>query len=188
MKAYQKERLENVICYFAREHFKKTKWYPSQTILYKYLAFFEFRVLESIGEAPLDLEYLAMKRGPVPIEIYRDRDKLKSELFCFENVGANKYVVKALKKANLDYFSEYEREMMSDLIDIFAQRYTSAQIMSDSSHEQIRAWRKAFYGRGENSPIDKADTFEDLDFKLDEELTPQEEHFLISQVLKQTGN
>ena len=75
MPAYQKERLENALLFFSQEHHKKTKKYPLQTVLYKYLAFFEFRYLEKTGIMPLELHYRAMKNGPVPIEIYDKRNQ-----------------------------------------------------------------------------------------------------------------
>ena len=42
---YQKEKIENAICFFASEHQKKTKHPLYQTFLYKYLAFLDFESL-----------------------------------------------------------------------------------------------------------------------------------------------
>lgn len=181
MKAYQKERIENAICFFAREHHKKTRKFPSQTHIYKYLALFDFEILEETGDSPLDLKYLAMEHGPVPPVIYNKRDNLKSDLFVFEKQG-NIYLVKARRKPNLDFFSEYEIEKMKNLVFTYAQKWVSSNIMSDSSHEKIKAWRKTW----ENLPnaiIDKADTFDSLASKNENQLTLQEEHFLISTML-----
>lgn len=183
MKAYQKERIENAICFFAYEHFEKTGKYPSQTHIYKYLAFFDFQILEETGEAPLDLDYLAMERGPVPIQLYKKRREIKSDCFCFQETGTNNFIVKAVKKPDLHYFSEYETEKMKNLIYIFATSYTTASIISDASHKKIKAWAKA-WNRKKNSPIDKAETFDDIYKKTEGELTQQEEHFLINQSIK----
>jgi uncharacterized phage-associated protein len=76
MLAYRKERIDNAILFFAKEHYKKTKNDLSQTALYKYLAFFEFRYLKKYGEMPLELEYKAWEYGPVPIEIYVNRETI----------------------------------------------------------------------------------------------------------------
>ena len=187
MKAYQKKRIENAICFFADEHFKRTKKYPSQTHIYKYLAFFDFQILEETGEAPLDLDYLAMERGPVPIQLYKKRRDIKSDCFCFQETGTNTFIVKAINKPDLDYFSYYEIKKMKDLIYIFAASYSTASIMSDLSHEKIKAWLKA-WNRKKNSPIDKAETFDDIYKKTEGELTQQEEHFLINQSLKRIGH
>ena len=50
MQFYKKERVDNAILFFAQKHYKKTKKYLSQTALYKYLAFFEFRYLKKAGD------------------------------------------------------------------------------------------------------------------------------------------
>ncbi len=186
MKAYQKERLENLICFFAKEHYKKTKKYPSQTHIYKYLAFFEFRILERTGEAPLDLNFRAMQWGPVPEELYNNRNKIESNLFIFEKQKDNNIIVKALSMPDLDYFSEDEIKEMNSLIFMFAQKWVTSNIMSDSSHQAIKAWKKA-WKRNPNSLIDKADTFDGLRLKDEEQLSPEEEHFLVSSALKQLG-
>ncbi|MCX7030758.1 MAG: DUF4065 domain-containing protein [Spirochaetes bacterium] len=184
MKAYQQERFENVICFFAREHHKKTHAYPWQTQIYKYLAFFDFELLEETGEAPLDQEYLAMAYGPVPRELYEQRDSYVSELFRIKDMGDNRRAFVALKKPNLDYFSDREIEKMNNLIEIYAVRQVNASMMSEGSHEKIKAWRKAREDRP-NGPVDKADTFEDILTKPEEQLTQAEEHFLIARALKE---
>ncbi|GMO44423.1 MAG: hypothetical protein Pg6C_06280 [Treponemataceae bacterium] len=74
MLSYRKELIENAVLFFAQKHYQKTKKYLSQTVLYKYLAFFEFRYLKKAGDMPLELTYKAMQRGPVPMEIYENRD------------------------------------------------------------------------------------------------------------------
>ncbi len=179
MKTYQKERLENAICFFAKEHYHKTRRHPTQTHIYKYLSFFDFQLLEETGEAPLDLEYRAMRYGPVPIELYGERRELKSDLFFT-------IYVKARKSPDLDFFSEREIKKMQDLIFIFASTWTTTNIMNDASHQKIKAWVKT-WNRKPNASIDKADTFDDIQSKSDEELTPQEEHFLIAEALKRAG-
>lgn len=177
MKAYQKERLENAVCFFAREHYKKTKTFAWQTHIYKYLAFFEFRMLEKTGEMPLGLKYIAWKKGPVPINLYEQKDSNQSLLFKFESIDEKKYLVKSLKTPDLDYFSVNEIKVMRDLIFIFAQPWVNTGVMSDSSHEKIRAWKVAWAER-ENSIIDVSKTFENLNTKTEDELSDAEEHFL----------
>ena len=185
MKAYKKERIENAICFFAREHYKKTKRFPSQTHIYKYLALFEFGILEETGDSPLGLTYKAMQYGPVPMEIYDKRDKLKSDQFVFMKRD-NTYFVKATGKPDLDYFSEYEIEKMKNLVFIYAKQWVTPNVMSDASHEKIKAWKKT-WKKKPNSKIDKSDTFENLASKNEETLSSQEEHFLISTMLGSLG-
>lgn len=186
MSAYSNEKIENAICFFAREHYQHTRRYPTQTHIYKYLAFFDFQLLEETGQAPLDLKYLAMKYGPVPIEVYSKRRKIESELFVFDETQTGKIYVKTRRAPDLSYFAVREIKKMRDLIFIFASAWTSANIMSESSHQKIGAWVKT-WSRRPNSLINKADTFEELQSKSDEELSPQEEHFLIAEALKRAG-
>ena len=183
MPAYQKERLENTLLFFSQEHYKKTKKYPSQAVLYKYLAFFEFRYLEKTGIMPLELHYRAMKNGPVPIEIYDKRNQTGAfstvDFEIFETkTGNSGYIVKPKGKFNPDYFADAELEEMQSLIEIFAQQWVGANVMSDASHEAILAWKKT-YKKQANSIIDPID-----DFKRDilslpvESLNSAEERFL----------
>jgi len=179
MKAYQKERLQNAICFFAHEHFKKTHRYPSQTMIYKYLAFFDLQILEEHGEPALELQYSAMEWGPVPLPLYNQRRDLDTDLFRFEaQEDKNVYLVKAKKAPDLDFFSQYELEKMQNLIFMFAQKWVDSRVMSDASHQALKTWRKAF-ARGANSPIRFEDAFEGIREKPEKDLTAAEEHFLI---------
>jgi uncharacterized phage-associated protein len=189
MLAYRKERIENAILFFAKEHYKKTKNDLSQTALYKYLAFFEFRYLKKYGEMPLELEYKAMEHGPVPIEIYANREKPGYfSLITFEPIllkgGGTGYIVKPNGIFNPDYFAETELEEMKNLIEFFAQRWVTASIMSDSSHREIKAWRIA-YKNNPNAIIDPVDEFDrDISAIPAEDLTPEEERYLFKKSIR----
>lgn len=177
MTVYRKERIENAVCFFAGEHYKKTNRYPSQTAIYKYLAFFEFRYLKKYGDMPLNLEYRAMEHGPVPIEIYDKREEKQSNLFTFDKIG-NFYIVKAMGKFNPDYFAEAELEEMRNLIEIFAYSGVDASVMSAASHQEIRAWVKA-KNRQLNSVIDPVEEFtRDITKIPAADLTSSEERYL----------
>jgi uncharacterized phage-associated protein len=171
--------------FFAQEHHKKTHRYLSQTALYKYLAFFEFRYLKSHGEMPLDLEYKAMEHGPVPIEIYANREtKNYFTLVSFEPVGSG-IIVKPAGKFNPDYFAETELDEMCYLIDIFAQQWIGAGVMSKASHDNIRAW-DITYKKRPNQTINPIDEFDrDILEIPEEELTPQEERYLTQKAIKE---
>jgi hypothetical protein len=163
---YRKERIENALLFFALNHYKKTKKYLSQTFLYKYLAFFEFRYLKTVGNMPLELTYKAMDRGPVPTEIYDNRDKpdyfLKVifEPFPIKN-GKTGYLIKPKPngKFDPDYFAEAEIEEMNKLIEIFAQRWVGATEMSEASHRDIKSWKKT-YSRQPYAEIDPIEEFD----------------------------
>jgi uncharacterized phage-associated protein len=163
MIAYRKERVDNAILFFAKGHYKKTKKYLSQTSLYKYLAFFEFRYLKKYGDMPLELTYKAMQRGPVPMEIYENRDKpgyFPLVVFDpFQTQGRTGYLVKPKGTFNPDYFAEAELEEMNNLIEIFAQQWVGASDMSDASHQDIKAWKKT-WSRSPNAIIDPIEEFD----------------------------
>ncbi len=183
MVVYQRERIENAICFFAYEHHKKTKKYLYQTYIYKYLSFFEFDVLKKTGEAPLGLEFIAMERGPVPAQIYNKRNMINSNLYSFDKQNNGSIIVKAIKEPDLDYFSDYEIKEMHKLIKIYAKEYVNSNTMSYATHKKIRAWIKA-WNRNPNSKILKSDTFDNLFSKGEDRLSPEEEHFLISESLE----
>jgi len=81
---YQKERIENAICFFASEHQKRSEKPAFQTFIYKYLAMLDFLSIEETGQPVLGLNYVALKRGPVPEEIYFEKKFMKSDLYEFE--------------------------------------------------------------------------------------------------------
>jgi hypothetical protein len=166
MLSYQKERIDNALLFFALNHYKKTKKHLSQTFLYKYLAFFEFRYLKAAGDMPLELTYKAMDRGPVPMEIYDNREKpghfskVIFEPLPLKN-GKTGYLVKPKPNGTFesDYFAEAELDEMNGLIDIFAQQWVGAAEMSEASHQAIRAWKKT-YNRQPNAKIDPIEEFD----------------------------
>jgi hypothetical protein len=182
--AYRKERIENAMLFFAENHYKKTNRYIYQTFLYKYLAFFEFRHLRRYGTMPLELRYSAMERGPVPLDIYANRDK--PDFFstvAFERTNDAARIVKPRGKFNPDYFSKNELEELDNLIEMFAQKWVKASTMSDASHRDIKAWRKT-YKNAPNAVIDPIDEFDrDIENVKEEDLTSAEEIFLMRRKL-----
>lgn len=182
---YSKEKIINAICFFAKEHKKRTRKPLYQTFLYKYLAFLEFKSLEETGMPVFGLEYLAMERGPVPIEIYKNRDKLKNNYFVFKKIGDDKYVIIPKKTPNLEYFSPYEIKKMKELIEIYAEKFITSDDISEASHQDIKQWRKA-WNRKPNSIVKYDYSFdEDIENKTSEELNAAEEKFLIFKALRE---
>lgn len=185
MFAYKKERLENAICFFVREHKRRKKKDPTQTYIYKYLALFDFGMLVKTGRPALDLEYKAMAKGPVPIEIYEKRNNYETDLFKFVPQEDKKTVIVKTKekKPNLEYFSESEIMEMQRIVEIYINTSVDTNILSGASHEVIAPWEKA-WKRKNNSKIDMIDAFPGIFNKKDEDLSPQEENFLIYYGLK----
>ncbi|KAF0157920.1 MAG: Uncharacterized protein FD159_1276 [Syntrophaceae bacterium] len=180
---YQKEKIENAICFFAYEHMKKTRQPLYQTFLYKYLAFLDFEILKETGRPSLGLSYKAMEHGPVPMEIYGKLHEWKSPCFAYTEGQENKKTIQPKGKPNLDYFSQKEIKQMHRLIEIYAKNYIPARLISDASHQDIIAWRKT-WNKCHNGMIDYSAEFNDnLLKKKEEELTYPEESYLIYRAL-----
>ncbi|MCL2128540.1 MAG: hypothetical protein FWH38_09815 [Treponema sp.] len=138
---------------------------------------------------PLDLTYMAMEHGPVPVEIYRNRDKQG----CFAKVifepfstksGYTGYLVKPNGKFDAGYFAEAELEEMKNLIEMFAQVWVNSNGMSDMSHQAIKAWKKT-YSRQPNAEIDPIEEFDrDIMTTPEEILTTAEERYLFQHGLR----
>jgi hypothetical protein len=188
MGSYRKERIENAVLFFSQAHFKKTGKYLSQTALYKYLAFFEFRYLKNNGDMPLELNYIAMPHGPVPQEIYENRGNPGFfSLTAFEEIlfknGSKGYIVKPIGKFNADYFSLAELEEMKNVVEIFARNWVGAAVMSDASHQAIKAWKKTF-SKTPNKPIDPIDEFDrDIAAIPEKDLRTEELRYLMRRKL-----
>lgn len=188
MIVYQKEKIENAIAFFASRHKKATRKPLSQTFLYKYLAFLDFTSLEETGRPVLGLRYKAMERGPVPIEIYSKRENLKTSVFEFRRVGETQFVVMPRQNPNLDYFSGYEINLMDRLIEIYANVFVRAGDISEASHQEIKAWKKA-WNRQHNSIIDYDLTFNtDFFSKPVDQLTLAEETYLIYKGIEKSAH
>ena len=187
MIAYKTEKINNAICFFAKEVYKLRKQYLPQTLLYKFLSYLDFSSIEKLGKPALELEYRAYKNGPVPVNIYNNREGYQTDCFKFEKRGTDKFVIISTKEADLDYFSEFEIEIMNYLLDKYIKNNLSMKKIIDNicedSHNEIRAWKVA-YDRKKNSAIDYSDTFEELDKKEDDKLSMQEERFLVYRGLK----
>jgi uncharacterized phage-associated protein len=185
--AYQKEKIENAICFFASKHAERTRKALTQTFLYKYLAFLDFKSIEETGQPALGLKYVAMAKGPVPIEIYSKRKNLKTECFEFREVEENKFIVIAKGRPNLEFFSAYEIKKMQQFVEIYADTFVKTSDISEASHQDIKAWRKA-YKKKENSIIEYELQFEeDIQHKDTKELKPAEENFLIYKSIEEAA-
>lgn len=182
MIAYKTEKINNAICFFAREVYKLRKQYLPQTLLYKFLSYLDFSSIEKLGKPALELEYRAYKNGPVPVGIYNSREGYQTDCFKFEKRGTNRFVVISTKEANLDYFSEFEIETMNYLIDKYIKNNLDMKQIIDNiceaSHNEIKAWKVA-YDKKKNSRINYSDTFGEIDKKGSNKLSIQEERFLV---------
>lgn len=188
MKVYSKERIDNAIAFFVHEHYHKTKKPLSQTKLWKYLSYFEIGMVQKTGVPPLELEYTAWERGPVPVQLRNaiiEKEYNNDLIHVLTEKKEGKTFINICPKKNtdyiLDYFSENEIEEMFRLIDIFSDPTVTANDMSDASHETFPSWRRAWRKRGNKSshPMDLSEEFPgDIRTKEESKLNLQEENYL----------
>lgn len=188
MIAYKTEKLNNAICYFASEVYKRRKEYLPQTLLYKLLSYLDFTSIEKLGVPALELKYRALKNGPVPEEIYQNKDGYETDCFKFEKRSNRRFIIISKREADLDYFSDFEIEIMDNLLNKYIAKDTNMKAVIDNicndSHNEIKAWWKAF-SRKQNSIMNYSDTFEGIDQKDLENLSINEERFLVYRGLKE---
>lgn len=187
MIAYQKEKQDNAICFFAKEHKARAGVALVQTYLYKYLAFLDFLSVEKTGVPAIGLEYKAMVNGPVPPAIYNKRNFLETPLYKFVNMGEKVFVIEPKGEPNLDYFSPFEIKIMTMLVAKYAKKYGRTEDISEDSHKHIKAWKKT-YDQKPNAIIDYILTFDgDIKRKPNKELAYPEERYLIYIGIKHTS-
>ena len=188
MIAYKTEKLNNAICYFANEVYKRRKEYLPQTFLYKLLSYLDFTSIEKLGVPALELKYRAFKNGPVPEEIYQNKDVYETDCFKFDKRSNRRFIIISKREDDLDYFSDFEIEIMDNLLNKYIAKDTNMKAIIDNicndSHNEIKAWRKAF-SRKQNSIMNYSDTFEEIDQKDLENLSINEERFLVYCGLKE---
>jgi len=105
----------------------------------------------------------------VPEELYQKFKKISSSQTDFYQVKRIKkngqeivLILPSQKEINIDLFSPWEIKLMEKLVEIYGEKWIRADIFSEASHQQIKAWQKA-YQRKPNSIMKFEDELEDLD-------------------------
>jgi len=174
---YRDEKIKNAANFFAQEHRKRAGKPLYQTHLYKYLTYLEFYSIKETGMPALGLTFRAMTHGPVPLEVYQEKEAVTGCKFVQDQFGEQ---VIPTSNPDLDYFSEYELKLMKQLLDRFSHYWITANDMSESTHKDINAWKRT----RKNEIIDPALEFEGNIFeKKDEDLTFPELVYLTQQAL-----
>jgi len=109
------------------------------------------------------------------------RRNYKSRLIEFVPRQNEKFIIKAKQGANLDYFSKYEIEKMNELIEKYADPQKTEWEIADrickDTHTEIKAYDIA-YKKEHNSVINYDDTFDNILYKNESDLSGAEEKFL----------
>ncbi len=189
MVLYQEQKIRNAVAYFASGFRQRRGFFPHQTWIYKFLALLDFGLLLKRGTPCLELTYVAMKRGPVPLELYDARTCLKNDLFKFVETPNGGRRVEVLGTPDLDVFSDEELDEMDSILDTYAVDGIGLDSLIDVAHEKIRSWRVAWeqaqqLGRGRMF-MEFADEFGGALEKPEEELTPAESRFLCYRDMKE---
>lgn len=180
---YKEKKIINAITYIAQKHKQKTRRNLYQTALYKYLGFIDFTSIKEVGRPVTGLHYKAMEKGPVPIEIYFEKEYRSTDLYDFKEDQYGVYIDIKKKKCNMDYFSDYEIQLLNNYIEIFAVRYVNSNMMSDASHKNIFAWKRV-YNKTPNENIKYSDEFPgDIhSYDIDKLTLPQESYLIFTQL------
>lgn len=170
----ESKRLQIAIAYFSKEYYEKTKKFPTQTQVYKFLAFIDFISIRERGRPVFGLRYLAMEKGPVPIDLYEETKNIETrkqyEFYSVSPEGSiRRFAYLENKDIDLKYFAKAEVEIINRIIEIFVDKSITTRHYSEASHEDIKAWKKA-YLKQPNSIIDYKDEIEnekDKDYLID---------------------
>ena len=152
----REERIKNAISFFASEHRRLTRRPLGHTFLYKYLAFFDFAIMEKTGHPSLGLLYSTRGKGPSPIR----RGKLKSDRFIFLPRGEGRYIVTAAGEPDLSCFSPSEANEMRRLVETYAHRFAKAYDSGEGGYKETGFWRRARSARTKEG-VGYDDVFDD---------------------------
>lgn len=169
MNKLERKRLDIAIGYFAKRFYDKIKKFPTQTQVYKFLAFVDFTSAKERGKPVFGLKYLAMNNGPVPVDLYNEIKSVisvKTYPYFKVIVKENKREIAPIdnRELNMKFFSKEEKELLDRFVEIFVEEGLNTYHYSEASHEKIKAWKKA-YNQKPNSPMDYLDEIEDEELK-----------------------
>lgn len=181
----QRQKVENAVAYFAQEYRRAYKRWPAQMWIYKLLALLDFRILKATGRPCLGLDYFAMENGPVPPYLYDNRhNENVSAIYRFtpSMEGGGKIYIEALKKPELEYFSDRAVDEMERLSQEFILSGKGLSYLIEATHK-LRSWETAWnaalnFGR-RRMLMEYSDEFSpDIHTKPTDELSWEEEAFL----------
>ena len=180
MKAFHAEILSNTIAYIAKRYYELTGKHIVQILMYKILALVDYRCVTETGVPCTELEYWAEPRGPVPHTLKEWNDSLTEKKSSLIN-GHKAQIFVCKGEPDMDYLSEYERELIDFYINRAVDEHWDAFKASIVSHEEIKAWKKA--RERDNHKMSYADEFQELYEKSLSSLSSAEKKFIDYQTL-----
>lgn len=180
---YSKEKLENGIAYIAIIHNNIKNKPAYQTYIYKYLALIDFAYIETTGRSVFGLDYHALKNGPIPAQLYDNRNLYVliqpfKKAVLLEKSDDHRIIFKPIADPDLQYFSDDELLLIESTVESYATEVNTIEELCQITHSKIKAWEVAWKSRAKNRErvrINPLDTFPDILKKDPDELTPTEE-------------
>ncbi len=157
LESYKKSKLNQLVHFFAKEHKKASGNDLYKTTLLKYIALFEFELLPILGQPPIGLNYEALEKGIVAIDLYTEINEgaYKTDLVKIEEDIDEDELGKEIRQIriipneveyNFDDFSEAEIDKMYELINKFGKTYINNKALIEETHK-INSWIKAWNRR-----------------------------------------
>lgn len=178
---HEEERKINALAYIAIIHNSLTKKPAFQTYMYKYAALIDFASIKECGRPVFNFDYLALRNGPVPRQLYDNKEEyLRTQPFK-EKIRLkrddNRIIYEPTGEPDLDYFSDYEIDLIETVVETHAKKYITTADICNSTHKEILAWRQAWETRNkkERVLINPLDTFPGVLSKEALDRTPVEE-------------
>lgn len=148
-----REKLINAIVYFANN----TK-FCGKVKLFKLLYLLDFNHFRETGRSVTDMDYLALKMGPVPSELVQEWDEPGADLSGAVDIVPQQVIdyVRELVVPRMQFndrqFTRRELRIMQELASRFRDDY--AMPMVNVTHAERGPWAKIWdEGRGNNSRI-----------------------------------
>ena len=143
LESYKKSKLNQLVHFFAKEHKKASGNDLYKTTLLKYIALFEFELLPILGQPPIGLNYEALEKGIVAIDLYTEINEgaYKTDLVKIEEDIDEDELGKEIRQIriipneveyNFDDFSEAEIDKMYELINKFGKTYINNKAFQKS--------------------------------------------------------
>ncbi len=179
----------NAIIYFVR-HTKNCR----KTKLFKLLYFLDFVHFKRYGTSVTGYDYIAMPKGPVPIELYEQithdtaPDEFKKAFTVVEEKDDEgeslgfRILLDKKAKPDLDWFSPNEKKILEEIAFIF--RDATAKEMSEITHLKNAPWDLTMKKKGPNELIDYFLALDDETTLAKEEI---EERFQLQKELQKDG-
>jgi len=129
--------------------------------MFKLLFFLDFYHFKMTGKSVTNLEYRALPYGPVPTDFYddvkngdvpEDMKKAFALIPLERNNETLGYEFRAKKSPDLSVFTPREKQLLDDLVLMFADVAPSK--MSEISHLKNQPWDKTIKEKGRNAVID----------------------------------